>query len=60
VQDGLASPASGILWLLAVPGQIIVLPPWTIERQPTNDGVQWLPAGTGAPADAPSLAPAAP
>lgn len=60
VQDGLASPASGILWLLAVPGQIIVLPPWTIERQPTTDGVQWLPAGTGAPADAPSLAPAAP
>ncbi|MBU3684490.1 MAG: hypothetical protein FGM39_10850 [Phycisphaerales bacterium] len=53
VQDGFASPASGILWLVAVPGQIIVLPPWTIERQPTNDGVQWLP-----PAAAP--VPAAP
>jgi hypothetical protein len=53
VQDGFASPASGILWLVAVPGQIIVLPPWTIERQPTADGVQWLPpAAAAAPAAA--------
>jgi hypothetical protein len=55
VQDGVASPASGILWLVAVPGQIIVLPPWTIERQPTADGVQWLP-----PAAAPAAAGPAP
>ena len=56
VKDGWASPASGMLWLLAVPGQILVLPPWTIERQPTADGVQWLPANSGAPA-APGPAP---
>jgi hypothetical protein len=55
VQDGFASPASGILWLIAVPGQIIVLPPWTIERQPAADGVQWLPQAP-APAAAPPAA----
>ena len=58
VQDGFVAPASGILWLVAVPGQIIVLPPWTIERQPTNDGVQWLPPAAGAPPAA--AAPATP
>ena len=54
VEDGFASPASGLLWLVAVPGQLIVLPPWTIERQPADDGVQWLPpaASTAPPAPA--------
>jgi hypothetical protein len=61
VRDGFVSPASGILWLVAVPGQIIVLPPWTIERQPANDGVQWLPpVATGPAAVGAAAAPASP
>jgi hypothetical protein len=60
VRDGFVSPASGILWLVAVPGQLIVLPPWTIERQPANDGVQWLPPAATEPTAAGAAAPASP
>ena len=49
--DGVAQPAIGILWMASVPGQVIVLPPWTVRRQP--DGIEWLPpAGPAAGAKA--------
>lgn len=51
VADGIAQPAVGIFWLASVPGQVVVLPPWTVERQP--QGIEWLPpAGTSAGAGA--------
>lgn len=44
VQDMAAAPVVGIFWLAITPGQVIALPPWTVRRQPTGDGVEWLPA----------------
>lgn len=39
--DGAAQPAIGIFWLATVPGQVLVLPPWTVRRQP--EGIEWMP-----------------
>jgi hypothetical protein len=44
VEDGFAAPVIGMLWLASVPGQLIVMPPWTVRRQP--NGIEWLPAST--------------
>ncbi len=53
VQDMAAAPLVGIFWLAITPGQVIVLPPWTVRRQPEGEGVEWLPAGPVMPTPTP-------
>jgi hypothetical protein len=53
VQDMAAAPLVGIFWLAITPGQVIVLPPWTVRRQPEGEGVEWLPADPVMPTPTP-------
>jgi hypothetical protein len=41
--DAAVAPVVGIGWLVIVPGHVVVVPPWTVRRQPGADGIEWLP-----------------
>jgi hypothetical protein len=48
LQDMAAAPVVGIFWMVIAPGHVIVVPPWTVRRQP-DGGFEVLPPTEGAP-----------
>ncbi len=48
LQDMAAAPAVGIFWMVIAPGHVIVVPPWTVRRQP-DGGFEVLPPAEPAP-----------
>jgi hypothetical protein len=43
--DMAAAPAAGIFWMAIAPGHVIVVPPWTVRREPSG-GFEPLPPAT--------------
>lgn len=41
--DGVVAPLAGIGWMVIAPGHVVVVPPWTVRREPAGDGTEWLP-----------------
>lgn len=42
IRDMAAAPAEGMFWMLIAPGHVIVVPPWTVRREP-GAGFEVLP-----------------